>query len=363
MRLLFVTVMVLAVLTGCDKNKGITDDEWIDEPTPSEWTPHSFFSSDNSNQMNSISTPSKLFFIGSNGLVAMQPVAEETGQEPFDAQIVRYAKDFDQPEKTKFPLSPDFFIGYRENPHTFAFTSNLSPLLPYGKIYFSMKQIDPDFSDFAFIDHINGESMAINSANQTLVPYLATNEGKSILKLALIDIQVTKMDTQSAIDTLQTKTIFLDEGAGINLHRVLCVGEDFFVSTSNRSYKIDKNGDVMQVLQKPIYCVLDMESALYGIGEGTMYLSTDNGVTWTAQNDVPSYVYRSEFTQISGKTIGYSNGRLWEVSLSKSGLSARELDNEHLQNQAITSISEFEGHVFLTTTSGVFFKDSTGFFQ
>lgn len=364
MRWLPVTFIVFLVLTGCKKSNELGGErEADDNPVQSEWKAHGFFLGDNVNQMNSMPTSDKLFFIGSNGLVAMEPVAEENGLEPFDAHIVRYAKDFDQPEKARLPLSPDFFIGYHKASHTIAFTSNLSPLLPYGKVYFSMKRLDPDFSEFAFIDPINGESMAINSANQVLVPFLATAEGKSVLRLALIDVQVTKMDSQSAIDTLQTRIISLDDDAGINLERIQSVEEDFFVSTAKNFYKIDKAGAVSQVLPKPIYSVLGLESVIYGMGEGTMFASTDKGVTWTELYEVPSDLYRSTLTRVDGKTIGYRNERLWEVSLSQSGMSARELDNQHLQNHTITSINEFEGYVFLTTTSGVFFKDPKGVLQ
>ena len=272
MKLLTVTIITFLALTGCNKNNDIAGEKEVDDkPIQSEWKAHRFFLGDNMNQMNSVSTLGKLFFIGSNGLVAMEPITEEHGLAPFDARIVRYAKDFDQPEKARFPLSPDFFIGYRKASHTIAFTSTLSPLFPYGKVYFSMKRVDPDFSEFAFIDPINGESMAINNANQVLIPFLATVEGKPVLKLALIDVQVTKMDSQSAVDTLQTRIISLDDDAGINLEGIQSAGADFFVSTANRFYKIDKAGAVSQVLQKPIYSVLGLESVIYGMGEGTMY--------------------------------------------------------------------------------------------
>lgn len=149
------------------------------------------------------------------------------------------------------------------------------------------------------------------------------------------------------------------------------VGEDFLLSagftnggpliSSNGIYKIKPNGEYRQVLafeNNYITQFFPFKGKLYGFAAGKFYVSQDNGESWTLLGiSIDNAVAR--FSTVGDRLVAYALDAMYELDLDKNTL--RELRNEGLEKNRITSISPFGGKVYVTTYSGVFIKDTKDF--
>jgi hypothetical protein len=82
----------------------------------------------------------------------------------------------------------------------------------------------------------------------------------------------------------------------------------------------------------------------------------DDGLTW--QELVCGINNNFEdltFCEIGDKLIAYSfANQLWEVTLTENSISAKELDNNGLENKRIKALNYCNNRVFISTESGVF---------
>lgn len=349
--LLFITSLIL--LSSCRKQE-ITE---IDQETPDRysWQAHNGFQYDDVNQMNSLAGSDRLFFIGSNSFSVITPETEDQQNDPSEFDIARYTHTyFIQPHHVKLPLSETYYISYNPLNNTIAFTSTQNPAVSGDRIYFSMKELDETFSNFRFIHFNTGQSMAINSENQALIPYTALIDGREILKLALVDIKGEREFGQIALDTVKTNIITIVGNGYAGLTGVHSFGEDFFVTTDAELYRIDKNGVTQRLLDEPLNRILRSGSTLFGISSQNIYASANNGLTWNILSQIPSDFSRLNYAEIDQRIIAYRYAQLWEITLEETRLTVRELDNEGLSGKMLTSVNEFGRHVYLSTLSGVF---------
>lgn len=72
------------------------------------------------------------------------------------------------------------------------------------------------------------------------------------------------------------------------------------------------------------------------------------------------------YKKIDDKIIGYCNSQIFELNIkidaNKYELSLTELDNDGLEGKIITSVSKFDNKIYLTSFSGVYYKDYDDFF-
>ncbi len=358
MKIFFLSMITALALMGCAKDEGVTEKDDDMEPKQAAWAPYDFFTDDFPVQLNSAATDETLYFIGANGLMYMNPLSEWYS-DPYSASTSRYVQQVGNTGRIKFPLSPDFVSAFDDKNDRLILTSTKRALLSGGQVIIDMKKLDSDFWNLGFVTVSKGESMAINSAGQTLVTYTTRGDEGLTLRLALIDVQVDA----GMIDTLRTQVIRLDADASFRLESIQSIGTDFYVSTTNSLYRIDQNGTASRVLQETVSAMISVGSLLYAQGPEMMYISRDNGLSWEEAFAVPRELRNILYTTFRDKIIGYKIGKLWEVTLTETGVSVRELDAKHLEGRSITSLIEFKDYLFLTTMEGVFFKKPSELFQ
>ncbi|MBN2570820.1 MAG: hypothetical protein JXA68_01720 [Ignavibacteriales bacterium] len=110
------------------------------------------------------------------------------------------------------------------------------------------------------------------------------------------------------------------------------------------------------------FCCYDFfqyRDTLYGLSYDILYRSTDQGESWHPYlSGVSNYVDR--FFVIQDKLCWYVNDKI--VRLDLETLEYYELVNEGLEGNTITSVIEYNGKVYVTTLSGLFYKDVDKFF-
>ncbi|QES89228.1 hypothetical protein [Rhizosphaericola mali] len=141
----------------------------------------------------------------------------------------------------------------------------------------------------------------------------------------------------------------------------LLMGPKIFRINENGVYKDLTNASIklddvvsMFTIGKYIFAIGDDQSSLT--------VSEDNGATWHIfSNGINSNLPFLRFGYVGGKTIGIYNAQLFEFTLNGNTLTTKELDNSGLNTNLITSVSQAGRHVFVSTMSGVYYRDTTNF--
>lgn len=318
-------------------------------------------------QMNSFATDDMLFFRGYTSFTSMVADSLDHPDGTRGSNIVHFAQWFTQPVNEKLPIGPDFFVSAVPNGFM-AFISNRSPVTESVSIYLDMKNIDNGFSNFYQIHFSRGEKIVINDRNQVLVPYQAFEPNETYVnsspKLALINAIYDSISIEFThrIDTISTQLISINDEYQNFVIALESIGANFFVTTDGKVYRIDSDGRMTTVLNERLYRIFEDAGRLLGFGDGHIYSSVDDGLTWAKGGESPWEITGMNFTTIGGKVVAYRFAQLWEVSTTETSFDFKELDNDGLDGKTITSVSEFDSKVFVTSLAGVYHRPSEEFF-
>jgi len=145
----------------------------------------------------------------------------------------------------------------------------------------------------------------------------------------------------------------------------------FFYTYNSQFFRVDTLGNVKSFGWSPMLYGLSssvtqmfmLNNYLFALAGGTFFVSHDQGESW-------SVYYQS----VAGETYAWYNylnvgkdvyatyqSRILKVSLSGESLKYQELDNDGLQGSQITSINKCGKFAFVTTLSGLYYRDTTKF--
>lgn len=145
--------------------------------------------------------------------------------------------------------------------------------------------------------------------------------------------------------------------------------DKFFLTYYNQFYRIDTLGNIKAFGYSPIggqaAPVLNMfrlNNYLFALGNGKFFVSQDEGETWSLFLDASTSLYGGlNYINVGNNLYGIRNAQLWKVTMTGNTLTFSELDNDGLETNQITSINKTGKYVFVTTLSGLFYRDSTTF--
>ncbi|MFN8254958.1 MAG: hypothetical protein U0W24_04665 [Bacteroidales bacterium] len=344
------------------------------------WKTHPNFINEKSVQMNSFSTDNSLYFFGlytfsaygTNSIDAefLDPISGVTMNNYFHI-------DHDQPTQYKFPISNNFFIeykranGYDIKDDQLCFISAKNPYYSYTYIKFSIKDIDPSFLQYYFSIFTHDECIAINNKNQALIPYSASGISNSKLKFALVNIKVdsTSYSNMVYLDTVKTKLISLNDDNQYDPLYIQHLGEDFFLTTNTKTYRINSAGEIAQMYDYHFYDIIEKHDTTYSVGynfnlkQYEWSYSIDKGKSWTMVSKILNQFECLDYTVINNRIIGFCNSQIWEIKPTSYGIESIELENDGLEGKLITAISSFKGNVYVSSLSGVFYKTLDDFFK
>ena len=119
-----------------------------------------------------------------------------------------------------------------------------------------------------------------------------------------------------------------------------------------------------KILDEGFIRMFEVEDKLYGLtfrfSESKLYES-ENGLSWNYLGILDNSFRLLNYSTVDGKTIAYYYSQIFQIERSDSGFDIKELSVEGLFGHRITSITEFKGRVYVTTLSGVFYKDLEDF--
>lgn len=347
------------MIISCEKEKIV---EVIKEKEYN-WVSHDDFQYNDVVQMNSYSTDNKLFLLGHSSFSSVVFDSLNHPELPFGSNVAHFDLWYEQPSDRKLPICEDYFISYSKSNGWIAFIPSSNPVLSGAGVSLSLQNMDTTYAYFDFIHFSSGECIAINDQKQSLIPYISFVDSKNVLKLALIDIKTNFITSNYYLDTLEVNILTISDEYQYDVIALESIGDNFFLTTNSKVYRIDKSGNIENVLSARINKMVESSGKIYGFGRDNIYISSDNGLTWQEGYNVQYDYSLLNYSKIDNKIIGYRYGQLWELQINDTELIVHELDNDGLEGISITSVSSFHNKVYLSTLSGVFFKSIDEFFD
>jgi len=216
-----------------------------------------------------------------------------------------------------------------------------------------------------------------NNQNQLLVP-VHKNDVAAGLVMSLTNIQMTNTEKIKFTDTVEAfqstltydlKPIYFDVDQFQYVRGLFSFDENFFVSIDDGFWKIKPNSDKVKaffsggnshdVVRKMIrYKDHFLAFTDY---EGNIYQSDLSGEVWNkVGSNFHPYFDEMDFFQVGDTLCFYAYSQLYTLNLDNETI--KELDNTGLEGNAITSVNQFNGKVWVTTLSGLFTRDEKDFF-
>ena len=372
MKKLLLFILTGALLISCQKEK--IEIQQVEKEY--NWKTHPNFLYENAVQLNSFSTDEYLFFdgvykfsaFGTNAFGAnfLDTITGVTMQNYFHV-------DQDQPTQYKFPISKDFFIdyiradNYNSKEDHLCFASPMNPSSNFTYINLNIKDIDSSFVRFDFDYFSHNECIAINDNNQALIPYIGYSSGIYRLKLALVNIKV-HTNTLTYVDTIKTKIITVNDEYQIHALYVQHLGNDFFLTTDTKTYRISPEGEIAETYNYHFYDIIEKKDTAYAVGfdfdlrQYEWSYSLNKGVSWNKVVKITDKFEWLNYTTVNNQIIGFWKSQIWQIKPASNGFEPFELDNDGLKGKQITSITAYKGKVFVSSLSGVFYKSVEDFF-
>lgn len=145
----------------------------------------------------------------------------------------------------------------------------------------------------------------------------------------------------------------------------------FFLHYANQFYRIDTLGNVKKFGYSPVLGIgngrvlqmFKLDNYLFTVGIGNWFVSNDEGETWSLYMNAFDTIYPSlKYSNVNNELYATHNSQIWRVTLSGENLKYEELDNTGLTEKTqITSLNKVGKYSFLTTLSGVYYRDTASF--
>ncbi len=142
--------------------------------------------------------------------------------------------------------------------------------------------------------------------------------------------------------------------------------DKFFIYLAQQFYRVDTMGNVKAFGYSPqpgvqngrVTQMFTLDNVLFAGGTEKVFASLDRGETWTLFSDVMGTDYAGlTYFNLGSELYATYQSQIWRVTFSGSNFNYVELDNDGLQGNQITSMSKLGNYVFITTLSGLYYRE------
>ena len=235
---------------------------------------------------------------------------------------------------------------------------------------FSMKKRDNDFSYYEF--SYTGESFGINSLNQILIPYrtgynVETGSFHAAMTFLFINTISQRQDNIDFIDTISTSVFKIPNCPRVDF---IFSKDDYFILGLGETYRINSNGIFSLVHEGGLERVFQKNDTLYGVEYDGLFSSINNGKSWFKisdlvlnPEDISTWLRHFQYYDVDNEIIASSMDRLFHINIQDNKAIVKEIDNDGLKANYITSVSKFKENVYVTTLTGVYYISYKEFFN
>ena len=347
-------VYCFLILTTLISLKVESVDEIVNKTDDNLWIQDIRLSGDNSILLNSFASSNRLSLSGINSWITIDSNDVYEG-------CINFSYYLGNSVSKKIPITDDLFAWYLDTVLIFNSTRNFSYIyLPT----FRLSQLGSGIKHFG-IASINrkNECLSISKSLHCLVP-VTTIDNNQALYLIKPNIALNNRDEVDLIVSTKNALIhkvILNVASQSRIISLYTAFDKFFVSMTDNLYCIDTTGNVKMILDAPNSQVISKSDSLFAISNnGNVYMSSDKGENWSVYCEVAIDASNLKLVSIDNSIIAYPylcDGHMYKIDIGNHSMSIDTLASGGLKDKDITSVSEFRGRVYVTTISGLFYKD------
>lgn len=316
------------------------------------WKLHEDFQFDLKMQLNSFADEHKIMFLNNKYLSILDIDKEKTEEIDLGGRLNN--------NLYKYPLNSQIAVVEQNNRITFYPIEN--PLM--GQFYLGLPNYDPNFNGFDKISP--GECFSITENNVVLIPYYS-NSGDYKILLVHLEIKDPYGYNQFEIDTLKTE-IFEFENLG-RTNYILPFNNSFYLSFKDNIVKISEPGEIEispTLSPTQIFTANNTFYSFSWLDKNKIFYSTD-GTEWS-ETDIDSQLDHTShyYYKISkSELVGTIKDKMYYLRFYDNAhkFLVKEINNKGLEGNKITSVCKFQDQVYVTTLSGVFYKEYDDFLK
>lgn len=242
--------------------------------------------------------------------------------------------------------------------------NNLFPTVSPSGGYFNLKQIDSSIISIQKYYNILFKSMVVNKNGVLLFAYYNNRVAKPFTFMML------KIKTKSSypyIDTLFTKIVTVPRTSFDAYVRHIAAINDYFLIdlSGNGLYKIKEDGTFIKVhTPADVDAFYEWQGKVYAHAEwDKLLISSNNGDTWQEFSGINSSMTTSGYYTIKDSLVGAYRDNLFTLKWDGLNYTQRFLKNDGVEGTRINGVELLRDSVFIATTSGLFVKPITTFFN
>ncbi|MBC8527795.1 MAG: hypothetical protein ISS28_03485 [Candidatus Cloacimonetes bacterium] len=347
--IVFVVTAVFAFLNSCTKT--ITETV-IEEPS---WKSDSYFLYNDKIILNSYATQDELFVLA----FSLFTIFDYTSENPVYSRLESLTSSMNYK-----PIISDQITAFSNDPQTAIVFKLNGRFQPTGE-YIYLSQIDSIFVNNGKLGaNFYTEPIGAFSNNNQFLTMFMDNDHNPYF--ALIDY-IFDDNTYSGIQVTSAQSILIEDWILLCIEDIESFGNRFFVAThgmgdSKPNFLVYPSGYYEEIDIRyygvEFFSYRDIVYLL--ISDNNLYCSHDLGENWELVGTFYPAHLSPRFFEINGKLCVYIYSQIWEFDIDNAEV--RELDNWGLEGNEITSINEFNDKVYITTLSGLFYRDVEEFF-
>lgn len=273
---------------------------------------------------------------------------------------------------THFLLGPEFLVAYYDT--LVDIVPNTQPVTSHAGGHIRLKSLDPRALYIQPSAYLATPFAALSKNNYLLFPYESGRyDAKNRLVLAHI---TTTSNFNYPIYGIQSQIIELPLGpTAYNNYKpqlIQAIDDYFLVDCGTEGvYKLTEAGSFRQVMPANTfaYAFFKWQGALWAtLSSSKLAVSTNNGDSWQITAGGPDL--RSHTIHLAGDSLVaishfYGGGRLYTLNLSqaKQTWRLRQLKDDGLNQTAINGLETWGDTVYLATSSGLFKRPLSRFFE
>lgn len=191
-----------------------------------------------------------------------------------------------------------------------------------------------------------------------LAPYETDFQaGKSTLSLL-------KIDTSRNCTVTSSKEIVLNNKFYSGSYSSWAYFDKFFLTHDSQTYRVDTLGNFKCLTDAfkghDITQMFTLNDKLFALGWGNLFVSSDQGESWNLFLNLKGTDWGYlQYYNVGDEVYSIYMSQIGRVTLNGSNLTITELDNDGLEGNLITSVTKCGKYAFVTTLSGLFYRDVT----
>lgn len=267
------------------------------------------------------------------------------------------------------PLNRDFLVGADVSQHILTFAPSRNPATSNAKrVSIMLKDLANDNISFglglnrwSFGDNGKGQILAILMNDRAeRVPYL-------------FEVKMKNQGSYVEVSEVVSKRVELPNWSPYST--VTVAGDGFLVPAVNAANQkvtlmIDASGNAKVVASDAIFKTLPLGNKLYAAGTSGIYVSADQGNSWTIDNASSKSLASIDlslmqgYAQIDNRLVMHTSSNIYEIKTMADGSIQRtEINQDGLEGNTLINLHEWEGQVFAVTQTGVYLRQVNDFFK